>query len=399
LTPRILQIFNRYRQRGGEEVSVDRIYRHLQDECQVERCLFDSRSWDLPGGPGRLRQACWIGHNPQSLEVIQAASKRLHPDYWLVHNLVPVASLGVYGDAWRARIPVIHYCHNFRPFSTSGTLWAGGKICEASLRGNFLPEIWAGAWQGSRLKTAVLAWHLYRLRRSGALQSVQAWIAISEFVAARFRQAGVPPERIYTLLHAWDARQPSSPHQDQGYYLFLGRLVEEKGVKVLVEAWQVLLATLGPECPKLILCGSGPLADFLSRLRDPFIEFRGHCQGEEKRALVDGCRAMLAPTLWWEALGLVTYEAYEAGKPMLAAASGGLTETVRHGFTGLLYPPGDPTALARSVIECERVEPERRAEWGQCGRNWLLQHTSPAGWKRRFRSILEHIEERKRGLA
>ncbi len=46
---------------------------------------------------------------------------------------------------------------------------------------------------------------------------------------------------------------------------------------------------------------------------------------------------MLAPSVWWEPLGLVTYEAYDYGKPMLAARSGGLSETVVAGLTGFLH--------------------------------------------------------------
>ncbi|NIP96389.1 MAG: glycosyltransferase family 4 protein, partial [Akkermansiaceae bacterium] len=51
------------------------------------------------------------------------------------------------------------------------------------------------------------------------------------------------------------------------------------------------------------------------------IGFPGFVKGDEKRALIDGCRAMLGPSVWWEPLGLVTYESYDAAKPMLAAAS------------------------------------------------------------------------------
>ncbi|NIP95587.1 MAG: glycosyltransferase family 4 protein, partial [Akkermansiaceae bacterium] len=96
------------------------------------------------------------------------------------------------------------------------------------------------------------------------------------------------------------------------------------------------------------------------------------------------------PSVWWEPLGLVTYESYDAAKPMLAAASGGLTETVKDGETGLLHQPGDAASLADSVRKMEGRDEEQRREMGRRGRNWLLSEASPARWKRRFSEILEN---------
>jgi glycosyltransferase involved in cell wall biosynthesis len=52
----------------------------------------------------------------------------------------------------------------------------------------------------------------------------------------------------------------------------------------------------------------------------------------------------------YEPFGIVALEAMAAGCPTVVAASGGLTETVTHGYDGLLVPPGDPDALAQAVI-------------------------------------------------
>lgn len=57
-------------------------------------------------------------------------------------------------------------------------------------------------------------------------------------------------------------------------------------------------------------------------------------KGKTKDDLLQGCRALRAPSFWWKPLGLIAYGAYEFGRPVLAGASGGLKETVIEGKAG-----------------------------------------------------------------
>jgi glycosyltransferase involved in cell wall biosynthesis len=74
---------------------------------------------------------------------------------------------------------------------------------------------------------------------------------------------------------------------------------------------------------------------------------------------------------------------------MLAARSGGLTETVVHGATGFLHTPGNAAELARQVIELD-ASPERRTAMGRAGREWLIANTSEEDWLRKFTRVVEH---------
>ena len=102
----------------------------------------------------------------------------------------------------------------------------------------------------------------------------------------------------------------------------------------------------------------------------------------------------MAPSVWWEPLGLVTYEAYDYGKPMLAAASGGLTETVEDGVTGLLHQPGDAEDLARTVVEMESKSTLERKEMGLQGREWLLREASYGDWTRQLENLIVDVQRK-----
>ena len=389
---RILQVFNRYVHMGGEEKSVDRIYRHLSEHHEMGRCFFESREWTGHNAPGRFEQFRRTLYNHESRRRFELAIDRFKPDVALFHNAFPVGSPSLYHAAHLRGLPIIHYIHNFRPFCVGGTLYSKGGFLEEALSGDYRREVRTGAWQGSRLKSAIMAMVLRRLHRSGWLENVKAWVCISEFMRDKLVQhTGLPRGRFHALRHSWDALPVPVVSDDKGYYLFLARLVEVKGVAELLQAWRILREKLGVNTPELWIGGEGPLEDMVraeAARAGSHVHHLGLIDGTRKTEVLRHCRAMLAPSLWWEPLGLVTYEAYDYRKPMLAAASGGLIETVVDGKTGLLHPPGNVNVLVDSVITLEAMSPQERAAMGEAGRAWLLQHTSVADWQRHFSEIL-----------
>lgn len=390
---RILQVFNRYLFMGGEEKSVDRIHAHLSERHEMARCFFDSREWTGFGAPGNLGQLRRTFYNQDSRKRFVEAVTTFKPDAVLFHNIYPVGSPSLFHAALELKVPVIHYIHNFRPFSVGGTLYVNGQLTPESLHGHYGREVRGGAWQGSVLKSAIFAMLLKRLHRSGWLRSVKAWVCISEFIRDRFIEAGLEPSTVHALRHSWDAMPELPETSDGGYHLFLGRLVEQKGISTVLEAWQQLEAKLGEQTPELRIGGEGPLEGLVREAaqRTSKIRYLGLVEGAAKRETLANCRTMLAPSAWWEPLGLVTYEAYDYAKPVLAAASGGLSETVVQGATGLLHQPGNAGALMNDVLKIEEMSGAQRTAMGQSGRAWLLSNTRKEDWLRRFDEILDGV--------
>lgn len=391
----ILQVFNKYLFPGGEEKSVDRIFNHLAESHPMHRCFFDSAAWKGEDAPSTMGQVKRLFYNRESRAAFEQALDATGAKAALFHNIYPVGSPSLYHAALQRRVPVIQYLHNFRPFSVGGTLFVNGQVCPDGLYGRDFAEVKAGVWQNSVLKSAVFATMLRFLRRSGWLKSVKAWIAISDFMRDRLVQAGqIDPAKIHTLRHSWDAMPTAPRSEDAGYYLFLGRLVPEKGIAVLLDAWDALRAQLGNKTPQLLIGGEGPLESLVQqRLRtNPYIGHLGQIGGETKHETLRKCRALIAPSVWWEPLGLVAYEAYDFAKPVLAARSGGLAETVQHEITGLLHEPGHAESLLRDVLTMEGLPMPVRVECGAAGRQWLLREASAAAWKTRFEAILETVK-------
>lgn len=389
--PRLLQIFNESIGRGGMELAVERLRSALPAACDLRECGFRSADWLGANAPSIPRQALWLARNPPVLRAILAAHRELRADAWIVHNWEPVVSAGIYDLARRARVPIIQFVHNFRPFSINGYLWVGRNLRIADWRRNFLREVAAGSWQTSRLKTAWLGMVIASLHWRRHFRAVKAWVGVSEFMRDQFIEAGVAAADVFALRHPWQPLERSPDAAEGDYYLFLGRLSEEKGLSPLIDAWDLVANRAGPAAPRLVIAGDGPFAGRVrgSAKQNALLDYRGVVGGEDKQSLLARCRALIAPSLWREPLGLVVYEAFDHAKPVLAARSGGLTEMVRPGGTGLLHAPGSAQELADHVLLLER-EPDRRRKLGLAGREWLVANTGENEWRNRFLKIVAH---------
>ncbi|BFU43667.1 glycosyltransferase family 4 protein [Krasilnikovia sp. MM14-A1004] len=129
---------------------------------------------------------------------------------------------------------------------------------------------------------------------------------------------------------------------------YAGRLVYEKGVQFLLAA----VPRLRDRHPglRVVVAGDGPYRDDLQGQAAglPEVTFTGFLGGHELAALMGASDCYVVPSLY-EPFGMVALEAAAAGTPVAVADTGGLTEIVEPGATGVTFPPGDPEALAAAV--------------------------------------------------
>jgi glycosyltransferase involved in cell wall biosynthesis len=200
--------------------------------------------------------------------------------------------------------------------------------------------------------------------------------AISTYTAERLQRVapGVRTEVIPfgAAVDAAPSLPPPRPAGSRAELLFMGRLVERKGVHLLLEALALLEFR-----PLLHVVGDGPerarLQQLAAELRvlDDVI-FHGFVSGEEKAERLAGCDAFVLPAVIdskgdTEGLGVVLLEAMTYGKPVIASAAGGIVDIVRDGRNGFLVPPGDAGALAAAIRACVE-NPQRARELGAQGR-------------------------------
>ncbi len=144
--------------------------------------------------------------------------------------------------------------------------------------------------------------------------------------------------------------------RDDENILFVGRIVERKGIKYLIKAFAEIKNEISHN---LIIIGDGPERPSLETLVDELglhsrIHFTGWISADKKLQHYEKCSFFVLPAVYdkqgdIEGLGVVLIEAMSCYKPVIASNAGGITDIVEDGVNGLLVPPGDVQALARAI--------------------------------------------------
>jgi colanic acid/amylovoran biosynthesis glycosyltransferase len=197
---------------------------------------------------------------------------------------------------------------------------------------------------------------MFLWKRKQLIDYGSRFIAVSRFVAGRLERSGFPVSRTTTLYVGVDVDRfrPGNPNLVGGSILFVGRLVQNKGVATLLEAMAQISAN---RRPGLTVIGDGPEREPLQRQATRLgvqCSFVGALPADEVVKAMQTARAVVVPSLEIESgesegFGLVAVEAQACGVPVIASRVGGLPEALIDGETGCLVEPGEAGALADAI--------------------------------------------------
>lgn len=189
------------------------------------------------------------------------------------------------------------------------------------------------------------------------------------------------------------ARAFAGAEDEAPLVLFVGRLEEEKGIPVLLDAWE---RAERPAGARLAVAGDGPLAAEVSARSRLGVRALGRVPRERLPALYAAADVLVLPSVrtatFTEPWGLVVNEAMHQGTPVIVsdsvgAAAGGL---VRHDHNGIVIGAGDPGALS-GAIGALLADPGRRGRLGAAAMDDVAAYSHSA-WVRGMRRALAAAE-------
>jgi glycosyltransferase involved in cell wall biosynthesis len=277
-----------------------------------------------------------------SARLIEDRIEAFAPDVIHLHNPYPSIGPAVHLAAAKYDVPLVQTIHNLRLRCPNGLMFTEGRSCRRCERGNYANAVIHRCFPSRRQAGAyasVLWLHrfLFKLERN-----VSVFVAPSSFMTEQLVAWGIPRRRISTIRNFVPAIA-ASPSRVGDYGVYLGRLSEEKGLHILLEA----LSLAGD--PPFRFIGDGPLRRGLlslaARLGLRRIRFEGHVEAREAQRAVARCRFLVMPSLCDENAPLAVLEALAAGRPVLVSGVGGLPELVETGG-GVVCDPGDASGLS-----------------------------------------------------
>ncbi|UKO93381.1 glycosyltransferase [Gordonia amicalis] len=271
------------------------------------------------------------------------------PDAAYVLHIYHQLGMSLLNELHTAGIPTVLSLHDYKIVCPNYRLFSErtGQICTKCLdqsMGFAYNPVVEKCWSGSATAGAALSLEAVatRLRRSYRLPG--AVTILNSLQRRSAIRAGVDPDRLIRVPHPVKLGTVRPAPSSTARFLYLGRLVPEKGVDILIRA-------VAAADQKLTIAGDGRSRQDLEELAAELganVEFAGTIERDRVADLMRSSRALIVPSIWHEVSPLVVFEAIANDVPVIASSVGGMVDQLEDN-RGFLVPPGDAEALANTL--------------------------------------------------
>ena len=354
-------------ERMGHEVAYFSMKHPNNLPCKWDKYFVTQREYnDVKNPLSAVRDGIALIYSPEAKRNFQALCEEFRPDVVHLNNVHRQITLSILDAPYLKEhyVPVFYTAHDYVTVCPGYLMLDGeGRVCDACLEdGKYRHCIENRCVKGSRAKSALAALEASFNRSHHSNERIDRVIAPSRFMRSKLIEGGWPEGKVLALQNfaddailarasgvAGDVTDRESP-----YLLFFGRLSAEKGVDVLLRAFDAAAPSL-PRGMRLIVVGDGPdAAEFreLAASLDsaPRIEFAGYQTGDALQTYVERASLAIASSRWRENMPYSIVEAFAAGTPVVGTRIGGIPELVADGVTGFTCEPGDVATMADAMV-------------------------------------------------
>ena len=384
---RILFIHNQYLQPGGEDTAFENEFTLLKDTDEVSTLIFKNPS-GLSGAFCFLL-SIW---NIFSARKIVKAIREFEPDVVHMHNwhfvIGPLAIRAVH----KRNIPIVLTIPNFRLLCPSATLLHKGDLFLDSVHSCFPWEaIRKKVYRDSFLQTFWLAFIIWFHRKIGTWQMVDKYILLTDFAKKIFVSSLFGVDKSKFAVKPNFIKLPVVKEiEREDFFLFVGRLSEEKGIEVLLDSFRNKRSIL-------YIAGDGPFKEqVISACNDnPNIHYLGLLNEVDVEHMMRRCSALIFPSIWYEGMPLTLIEAFAVGTPIIASDLGAMSSMITAYYNGIHFTPGSMSELSEKIAYWEQLDDEDKMVFSQNASKTYKELYSPAKNKEQLRFIYNSILKNK----
>jgi glycosyltransferase involved in cell wall biosynthesis len=205
----------------------------------------------------------------------------------------------------------------------------------------------------------------------------------------------VPEEKIAYIHDGVDTdffKPLNAINKEDNLILFVGNLVKEKGVDLLLLAFKKCKQKI--KNLRLLIVGEGYMRNYLERMIKTLnlandVKLAGRLPHDVLRVIYNKATITVLPSKR-ESLGLVLLESMACGTPVIAMINEGAMEIISHGYDGLLVKQGDVTALSEAI--CRLVsDSSLRKEMGKRAREKVVRNFSIMEFARKLKELYKSL--------
>ncbi len=344
---RILLVHNKYKYRGGEDSVFHAEHQLLQKAGHdVQTLLFDNRSIQT------IKQKLTLGfkslYNTQSKSQLGKVIADFNPQIIHIHNLFYIASPSILYEAQKTSIPVVMTLHNYRLICSGALLFRDNRPCLSCINSDLpLKGIIYKCYNNSLIQSTQITLTTGIHKKLGTWKNhVDKFIALTEFAKSIFEKSSlnVSQDQLTIKPNFVEDYGISEEGARNDHYLFVGRLTEEKGINVVLNAFE-------NSTHRLEIVGDGPLKTLVEAKSTSHKNIIYHGLREKDFVIekLKSCKALIFPSMWFEGLPIIILEAFSTGTPVIASDIDNINTIISNGNNGLHFKTGNHEDLLEKL--------------------------------------------------
>lgn len=289
--------------------------------------------------------------------------------------------------AKKAGVRVVHRISDFQYMCPNALFYNDRTgVCEDCLNGKLISCVKNRCIHGSALLSAIKASAKAFHDMLGTARKIDDFVVPSKFTLGKLAQFGIDPKRLHHIPTFFNGKVDQSSLTYEPFFLYVGRVEKEKGIKTLIDAF------VGTP-HKLVIIGfsnNGYDEQLKKSLegKQHNIEFTGRMDFSGIAQYLSRCLCTLVTSESYDNMPNAILEAFAYSKAVIATNFGSLPELVIDKVTGLTFPYGDVEAL-RQRIDYMAADPAEAMRMGREARKMLDEKFTP---EVHYRSLIEILK-------
>lgn len=359
--------------KGGSETYYFALKRELEEQgfTVIDFSMTDDKNFDSPYSKyfvdnvdynssttllKKIKMATNIIYSKEAKDKFESLVLSEKPDVVHLHIFQHQISPSILDVCKKYNLPTVYTAHDLKMICLNYKMMHHGKICEDCKGGHFYHCVTNKCIKNSYSKSIInmVEGYVHKCRKS--YDAIDYIITPSDFYRRKFIEFGIDSNRVIYLPNFLDRDKPhvNLMQNSKEYYLYFGRLSEEKGILTLIKA----MVGIGSN---LYIVGTGPLKEeitnYIKEHKIENIKILGYKSGQDLVDLVGNAKAVILPSEWYENGPYSAIEALQLGRPIIGANIGGIPELIDN--NGYLFESGNVEDLHKIIKELES-EPDSR---------------------------------------
>ncbi len=349
---RILLVHNYYQHRGGEDSVVEQEAKALSEQNEVKVISTKNKK----GIIGIIQFLLYTFNIFEARRIVNQA-KEFKADIIHIHNMHYGFGPLVIRFLHKSGFKIAMTLHNFRLICPSATLYYNKKLHTESIYEDFpWTAVKARSLDNSFMKSVITAFTYWLHKKWGTWAMVDKYFTFSDFSKSIFLKSSLNLREDQLIVKPnFVERNIHSSIRNQEYFVYIGRLSDEKGILQLLDA-------IAPTKHIIHIYGTGPLQTEVEQYahKYPHIVYNGFQPSELLQDALSNAKALIVPSVCYEGMPMTVLEAFALGTPVIASDIGILAQLAVPSQTGLLFDPFNSDSIIHALNTWENLDSNQK---------------------------------------